>query len=197
VRRLRVGRSVYLTWRAVLSAFLVIAVLSCVGCFRHPKLRLPPDDTYKLPRRVPGSADVKVVSMMKAFNRGRVVKVISIGSDYLIAIPSSALFPADSPQINWQSYAVLNQVAAFLKQFRKVAITITSYSGKYGHEHRAQALTLARSRTVGDYLWSQGVDTRFVFTEGAGSDKPLSGYFGLGDNPADSRIEITFRDTVA
>jgi intracellular multiplication protein IcmN len=62
---------------------------------------------------------------------------------------------------------------------------------------RERALTLARSRVVGEYLWSQGVDSRFIFTQGLGSDKPIMRFTQGGDFSLNSRIEITFRDSVA
>ncbi len=65
------------------------------------------------------------------------------------------------------------------------------------HHNENRALTLARARAVGDYLWSQGVDSRFIFTHGLGSDKPIVAFTEKGDKSPNSRIEITFRDAVA
>lgn len=190
MRRLRVGIAGISTWHVILLASLVL-----FGC--HRKHRLPiEDDSYKLPVRVNGTSDKAVMEMMRDLNRGRVVGVISIGSDYLISIPSIALFPDESPQIKWKSYAVLNKVAKFLQQFRKVSIHVTSYNGRFGSDRREHALTLARARAVANYLWSQGVDSRFIFTQGAGSDHPISPLIQGGDLSPDSRIEITFRDTI-
>ena len=193
MRRLRVGILGLSTWHATLLASLML-----IGCHKPNNAYIPlEDETYKLPRRVAGSSDAQVAAMVKAFNRAKVVKVISIGSDYLISMPSAALFPEQSPRLTWQSYPLLNQIASFMKQFRKVGVNVTSYSSKYVSDRREHALTLARARAVGDYLWSQGIDSRFIFTEGMGSDKPISSYTGVGDNAPSSRIEITFRDTVA
>ena len=62
---------------------------------------------------------------------------------------------------------------------------------------REHALTQARAREVADYLWSQGIDTRFIFTQGSGSDKPIGAFIERGDASPNSRIEITFRQAVA
>lgn len=191
MRHLRVGRSGLSTWHATLLAFIVL-----MGCHRPNTLLPLEDDTYKLPRRVAGSSDLMVAKMIRNFNRTNTVKIITIGSDYLIAMPSSALFADQSPRLVWQSYPVLNHVADFMKQFRKVAVTVTSYSSQYVSSQREHALTLARARAVGDYLWSQGIDTRFIFTQGVGSDKPVSNYLQGGDRSPSSRIEITFRDAI-
>lgn len=132
---------------------------------------------------------------MTKFNK-RGIKVITIGQNYLISIPASALFEDQTPHLTWASYGVLNDVAVFLKQFRKVAINITGYSSKYVSVQRERALTLARTRVVGEYLWSQGVDSRFIFTEGLGSDKPVVSFTQGGDSSPNARIEITFRRAV-
>lgn len=191
MRHSRVGISRYSTWHAALLASVLL-----MGCHRQPPLPLLEEDTYKMPRRVAQSSDVQVARMIKDFNRGNSVKIITVGSDYLIAVPSSVLFAEQSPRLVWQSYPVLNRIADFMKQFRKVAVTVTSYSSKYVSVQREHALTLARSRAVGDYLWSQGIDSRFIFTAGVGSDKPVSNYTQGGDRSPNSRIEITFRDAI-
>ena len=191
MRHSRVGISGFSTWHAALLASILL-----MGCHRSHTLPLLEEDTYKLPRRVAGSSDVQVARMIKDFNRSNTVKIITVGSDYLIAVPSSALFADQSPRLVWQSYPVLNRIADFMKQFRKVAVTVTSYSSKYLSVQREHALTLARSRAVGDYLWSQGIDSRFIFTAGVGSDKPVSNYMQGGDRSPNSRIEITFRDAI-
>ncbi|KTD13331.1 type IVB secretion system protein IcmN/DotK [Legionella jamestowniensis] len=187
MRQLHVGFRGFATWHATLLVSLLL-----FGCHRGGVLVM---DGPKLPRKVAGASDKEVILMQKRLAKCG-VKVITIGSEYLISIPSAALFADQSPRLTWPSYGLLNNVASFLKQFRKVAITVTSYSSKYVSAKREHALTLARSRAVADYLWSQGVDSRFIFTIGAGSDKPIMAYTQGGDQSPNSRIEITFRDAI-
>ncbi|WP_233419380.1 type IVB secretion system protein IcmN/DotK [Legionella adelaidensis] len=149
-----------------------------------------------LPYKVDGSSDPKMVAMQDAFNRSG-IQVISIGQDYLVSIPSAALFANQSPQLTWNSYALLNQVVCYLKLFRKISVSVEGYSGKCNNPHREKVLTAARARAVANYLWSQGIDSRFVFTHGHGSDKPIVNLMSPGDSSPNSRIEITFRDAVA
>jgi intracellular multiplication protein IcmN len=153
------------------------------------------NSTYKLPHGVAAASDRTAMILQKTLNSAG-IKVISIGQDYLISIPSLALFPEQSPRLTWNAYPVLNKIVLYMKQFRKIGVNITSYSNKYVSVRREQALTLARARAVGDYLWSQGIDSRFIFTEGAGSDKPITDYSPAGDRSPNSRIEITFRDAI-
>ncbi|GGI89935.1 hypothetical protein GCM10007966_18320 [Legionella impletisoli] len=125
------------------------------------------------------------------------VRVITIGQNYLISIPAAAVFANNSPRVRWESYGLLNDVACYLKQFRKVAVNVNAFTGKCVSPPRDLALTAARSRAVADYLWSQNIDSRFIFTHGLGSDKPILALVKKGDQSINSRIEITFRDEVA
>lgn len=149
-----------------------------------------------LPYKVRGSSDRKIIAMQEAFNRSG-IRVFTIGQDYLISIPSAALFPNQSPQLTWGSFALLNQVVCYLKLFQKVSVNVEGYIGKCNNPQREKVLTLARTREVANYLWSQGIESRFIFTHGHGSDKPIVNLFSPGDNSPNSRIEITFRDAVA
>jgi intracellular multiplication protein IcmN len=191
LRRLRIGIPGLSAWHVTLLASLLL-----FGCHRHHSYVPLPDDNFKLPRKVANTSDAQVIAMMNAFKRAGVVKVITIGSDYLISIPSSALFPNQSPRLTWQSYRILNQVVKFMSQFRKVSVNVTGYSSKYVSVRREQSLTFARARAVADYLWLQGIDSRFIFSEGAGSEKPITAMTQGGDNAPNSRIEITFRDAI-
>lgn len=189
--------------RSVLSNY-IIAIIRIIGltallqvsaCHRGDYYT-PDKEDSKLPCKVRGACDATVMKYLRNLNK-RGIKVVTIGQDYLISIPASALFEDQTPHLKWGSYGLLNNIAAFLKQFRKVAINVTSYSSKYISAHRERALTLARSRVVGEYLWSQGIDSRFVFTQGLGSDKPIVSFTQGGDQSPNARIEITFRDAVA
>ncbi len=155
----------------------------------------PADETQQLPYHVDGAYDATIIAFQKKF-RSQGIGFVTIGQNYLVSIPSALLFPDQSPRILWPSYAVLNDVSAYLKQFRIVSVHIIAYSSKYKSVRREHALTLARARAVGDYLWSQGVDTRFIFTEGAGSDKPILAQESGSDNSPNARVEITFRNAI-
>lgn len=188
MRRLHVGFYSKTTW---LFALLVLLALS--GCHKHSNNS---DDQPKLPYKVPGAKDKTINDQQAKFNK-KGVTVVSMGQDYLISIPSKLLFANESPEILWPSYALLNAVACYLKEFRKIAINITAFSDKCVSAKHDRALTLARARVVADYLWSQGVDSRFIFTQGLGSDKPIGDFKKTGDQSPNSRVEITFRDAVA
>jgi len=190
VRRLRRFRG-YSTWHTTLLASALLFGC-CGGNTYEPILE---EEPYRLPHSIAGSSDKRTIAMQAEFERCG-VKVITIGQDYLISIPSVALFADQSPRLTWPSYGLLNKIVLYMQQFRKVGINVTAYSSKYVSAKREQALTLARARVVSDYLWSQGIDSRLIISEGAGSDKPISAYTQGGDRSINSRIEITFRDAI-
>lgn len=179
---------------AIIRIIGLIALLQVSACHRGDDY-IPDKEDPKLPCKVRGACDATVMKYLKTLNK-KGIRVITMGQDYLVVIPASALFEDQTPHLKWASYGLLNNVASFLKQFRKVAVNVTSYSSKYISVRRERALTLARSRVVGEYLWSQGIDSRFVFTQGLGSDKPIMGYTQGGDSSSNARVEITFRDAV-
>lgn len=179
--------------RIILSFGVLVAMTLLASC-HHRAERYA--EKPGLPCRVYGASDDGIIKLQAILERGG-VKTASMGQNYLISIPSDRVFANESPRIHWNSYALLNNVSCYLKQFRKVAVTVTGYSSKYVSADRERALTLTRARAVGDYLWSQGIDSRFVFTQGFGSDKPIIKYRKGGDHSPNSRIEITFRRAVA
>lgn len=189
-------RSVFNNYAVLLKGIVgLITLCFIVSCGRKDYFALPPE-VPKWPCRVTGACDSSIVKFTKKL-RKKGVTVINIGQDYMISIPATYLFNPQTPHLKWKSYKLLNDVAAFLKQFRKITIYIDSYSSKYVSPERERALTLARSRVVSEYLWSQAVDSRFIFTQGLGSDKPIVANTSGGDYSANARVEIKFRRAVA
>ncbi|ETO92538.1 type IVB secretion system protein IcmN/DotK [Legionella oakridgensis] len=188
MRRLHARFISFSTWLVSFS------MLVMTGCYKP--VQTVASTPASLPYKVDGALDTAVIKMQENFNKNG-IQVITLGQDYLISIPSSHLFANQSPRLTWRSYALLNDIACYLRQFRKITIHITAYSSKCGSPQRERALTLARARAVANYLWTQNIDSRFIFTHGLGSDKPILGLVQGGDKSPNSRIEITFRDAVA
>ena len=130
------------------------------------------DSDPGLPIQGTGSSERMILFLQKKMAQEG-IRVITMGQNYLLVIPSAAIFNNQAPSIKWRSYALLNDVACYLQQFSKIIVQVNVYSTCYKSERRAYALTLARARAVGDYLWSQGIDSRFIFTRGLGNDTPI------------------------
>ena len=188
LRILHIGFFGRVTWLAVLMFLLPLT-----GC--HHK-SLWPIEQQTLPYKVNGAHDRDIIKMQARLDK-QGIRVLTIGQDYMLSTPSAVLFAKDSPRLTWDSYKALNAIACYLKEFHKVGINVTAFGNKCVSAARDQALTLARARAVGDYLWSQGIDSRFIFTQGLGSDKSIVYYAERCDQSPNSRVEITFRDAVA
>ena len=151
------------------------AALFCSGllvsCTQHASLC---DKDGRLPYKVSGVTDPSMVAAKYRLSSAG-LEVISIGQEQLISIPAQRLFKNQSPLLTWNSYSLLNMVVGYLKEYRMIDIHVNTYSGKGMIEERNKALTLARAKAVSKYLWSQGIDSRFIFAEGAGRDKPIAG----------------------
>lgn len=182
------------TYFYMFSVLIVSIITLMVGCQSHV-FSPAQDNTPKLPRHVKGASDARMIALQTRLNQ-RGAKVITIGQEYLVSIPSSILFADESPRLRWKSYDILNQCVSFLKQFRKVSVYVTAYSEPYGTRQRQFALTEARARAVGDYLWSQGINSRFIFTLGAGSTRPIVSCGPHDDTSPNSRVELVFKDVI-
>ena len=177
----------------VLRLLVCILAICNIGCSKQEQ---PTNDLDKLPTHVDGASDRAITALQGRLNKAG-VSILTLGQEYMISIPSSLLFATQSPHLTWESYKLLNDVACYLQQFRKITVNVTAFSSKYVSVKREHALTLARAQAVSDYLWSQGVDGRFIFTQGAGSDKPVLATKDHSDLSPNSRIEITFRRAIA
>lgn len=175
-----------------LSCFFSVSVLT--ACQSNWQ---PPKDLDALPTKVKDTSDKKRIMEIDEL-RHHGIKVVTIGQNYMISIPASVLFPDESPRIKWSAYEVLNEVAAFIIQFRKVAINVTAYTSFYSSMERTSVLSHARAINVSSYLWAQGIDTRLLIEEGGSLNNPIVGSCSPHkDKSKNSRVEITFRDSVA
>lgn len=154
------------------------------------------EDKPTLPTNVNNGSDAAVMAMYKKLT-DKGVKIETMGQEYLISIPASLVFYNQSPRIQWQSYDLLNDVVCYLQLFRKLTLHVSAFGSCYGSRSRMYALTLARAKAVGNYLWSQNIESRMVFTEGLGDDKPIAAMENCTDASVNARIEIVFRQTIA
>lgn len=171
-----------------------VLVFTLAGC-TQPTFN-PMDEPATLPTKIEGASDKTRIDLQRQLNQ-KSVRTITIGQGYLINIPAKKLFYLNSPRLTQVSYGTLQTVAAYLKQFRKVEVHVTAFSSPTSDEARDRALSRARAKEVAEYLWSQGIDSRFIFDQGLGCDKPISASCGVGkDTSLNARVEISFRETL-
>ncbi|MDF1684132.1 MAG: OmpA family protein [Legionellaceae bacterium] len=176
-----------------LKACLMLTLICLTAC--HSKL--PPgiiQNESKLPHKV-ALGDPEIIKLEQRLT-GQGVQITSIGQDSLLSIPAKSLFNDQSPRLTRESYKQLNEIACYLRQFRTVGLNVAAFTSRYVSSKREHALSVARAHTVANYLWSQGVDSRLLFTQGMGSDKPIVTSSRPSDKSPNARVEITFRRTI-
>ena len=124
------------------------------------------------------------------------LQVIQIGQHVLIDIPAALIFNQHSPKITSHSYGILNDVACYIKTYRKVEINVNVHDFCIDKQERMFALTKIRASAVANYLISQGIDSRLVITRGMSNDKPIMKNECNRNVLANSRIEISFKDEI-
>lgn len=104
-------------------------------------------------------------------------------------------FEESGTEMRMSAYPVLDRVIALADACRGAAITITGHTDSTGSESWNQQLSLARARTVANYLSSRGIAPDRLVTVGAGSSLPIADNatrYGRGIN---RRIDIHFEST--
>lgn len=181
----------YVTRR--LKAYLMMSMVCLSACQsnRPPSIM---QDEPQLPQQV-ALGDAKIIALEQRLTQ-QGVQITSIGQDYLLSVPAHSLFGEQSPRLTRESYQQLNDIACYLRQFRTVGMNVAAFTSHYISSKREHALSLARAQNVANYLWSQGIESRLLFTQGMGSDKPITTTSHANDKSPNSRIEITFRRTI-
>ena len=153
------------------------------------------DTTIGLNQRT-GVTDTKVTQLENEL-KSKGVSIVSVGQDYRIIIPAELVYYYQSPRIQMESYDIVNLIVDYIKQFRTVSMRVDAYS-QDKDKNRAGALSLARARAMVDYLWSQAIDTRILYTQAHAMNRSPTACCespsGRGDVP--TRVEITFRNAI-
>lgn len=108
-------------------------------------------------------------------------QIISVGQEYKLILPADILFYTNSPRVQWDSYALLNDVASYLRCFNKVEVQVTGITKATGNAMRDRALSMNRARNVETYLSGQEVGAGIIY---------IRGYVVTGQP---SKVEVSFR----
>jgi intracellular multiplication protein IcmN len=151
-------------------------------------------DTSNLPTHLapPDPQKIKLERKLMAEE----IQVIQEGQYILISIPSALLFLPHSPVLLWPSYHYLNDVACYIKMFRKVEVQVNAYDTMIESHQRSLSLTRLRATNVANYLSSQQIDSRLLLMQGLANDKPIMKTERPENRWANARIEILFKEEI-
>lgn len=118
-------------------------------------------------------------------------RVINLGNQVKIVLPSSLLFHSMTATLNTSAYAMLDLVAEYLRAMTKISVQIAAYTNATGPARINQELSQEQANSVARYLWKDGVNARLMTAAGYGGTHLVtqnSFDWNAGDN---YRVEIT------
>lgn len=177
---------------------LFLALLSgCskAGKYHHYAKATNYDMTIGLPQRT-DVTDAKVADLTKRLDAAG-AHIISVGQEYRIILPADHIFYYQSPRLRWDAYDLVNLAVDYLKQYQKVSVRVSAFTRDKDKQF-AGALSYARARSISDYLWSQDIDSRLLYTQvhSMKEDENCCGGISHRNSDLNENIEISFRNTI-
>jgi len=102
-------------------------------------------------------------------------------------------FEESGTRMRPSAYAVLDRVVALADACRQSAIEIVGHTDSSGSESWNKQLSLARARTIAEYLDERGIAANRIDVIGAGSSLPVADNSTRYGRSLNRRIEVLFR----
>ena len=104
----------------------------------------------------------------------RGIQLVIVADNILLILPSDQFFDHNSPNRIVANDFILNDVARLLRRVQKVEIKISAYTDRSQSPARAEGLTRQQAHDIAHYLSKQGVDARFLVSDGFGQRSPVA-----------------------
>lgn len=131
-----------------------------------------------------------VNTIVKAKNP--IIETSKYPSDSIISNKSISIYPLNKFELNSEYKDSLQLLVDYLNDNRKVKIRLEGHADNSGSEEFNKQLSIKRANSVRDYLFSKGVFSIQMETDGLGETKPKF----KGNLPADKaknrRVEVIF-----
>jgi outer membrane protein OmpA-like peptidoglycan-associated protein len=128
---------------------------------------------------------------LRAQLQGTGVSVTRNGDNITLNMPGNVTFATNSADLRPDFFSTLNSVAVVLKEFDKTILEVAGHTDNTGEDAYNQALSERRASSVAQYLESQGIMARRVFTVGAGESRPIASNDSPDGRQANRRVELT------
>jgi len=122
-------------------------------------------------------------------NRG--VKVIELGDQTLVVVPSSSVFNSATSNIRPTAYPTLDLIAEYISHYPNTTVKISVYTSQMGSDAVNLALSQQQAACIERYLWRRNINTRILTAAGYGGSNPIAKDDGSWANE-NYRIEISF-----
>lgn len=132
-------------------------------------------------------------AMLRQRLRGTGVQVMRTSDGIQLVLASDVTFSKSSSDIKSSFFKTLESVAIVLHKFNDTNIIISGYTSNTGTAAFNQQLSERRARSVGDYLASQGINRKRIFTQGFGQRYPIASNDTVKGRRLNRRVVITLR----
>ena len=132
-------------------------------------------------------------AMLRERLRGTGVQVTRTRDGIQLVLASDVTFAKGSADIKSSFFPTLNSVAIVLHKFNNTNIVVSGYTSSTGSVAFNQKLSERRARSVGDFLASQGINSRRIFTQGFGQRYPVASNNTASGRRLNRRVVITLR----
>jgi len=121
-------------------------------------------------------------------NRG--VKVIVLGDQVMLVLPSVLLFNEMTSNIRPHAYSTLDLVTRYISQYPNMSVNVAAYTSDTCISKVNVALSQQQANAIVKYLWIKNINTRLLSANGYGGAKLVTANTPnwSGDN---YRVEIT------
>jgi outer membrane protein OmpA-like peptidoglycan-associated protein len=123
--------------------------------------------------------------------RNRGIKVIELGDQVMIMVPTSEIFNSGSSHIRPTAYPTLDLITQYINSYPNTTVKIAAYTSQMGSCSVNLALSEQQASCIERYLWRKEVNTRILTAAGYGGSNPVTRDDGNWASE-NYRIEITF-----
>ncbi|HLB57697.1 MAG TPA: OmpA family protein, partial [Gammaproteobacteria bacterium] len=115
------------------------------------------------------------------------------GNSIQLMMASDVTFTTGQAAIRSNFYPALNSVAIVVKKYDNNMVYIRGYTDNVGGVAYNQRLSGERAQSVGQYLISQGVASKRIYTEGRGESQPVASNATAEGRAMNRRVVITLQ----
>ena len=124
---------------------------------------------------------------------GTGVQVKQNGNSIQLVMASDVTFTTGQAAVRSNFYPALDSVAIVVKKYNDNTVYIRGYTDNVGGVAYNQRLSGARAQSVGQYLISQGVASKRIYTEGRGESQPIASNATAEGRAMNRRVVITLQ----
>lgn len=122
-------------------------------------------------------------------NRG--VKVLILGDQILLVVPSGLMFEGRSAHVRAQAFSTLDLIAKFIRQQPNMSVKVAAFTNESPNKQADCYISQQQADKIVRYLWPR-VNTRLLTGIGMGGTHLVDRNNLIFDQGANYRIEITF-----